>query len=105
MAKRDRDPRAALWGIARSRCTEKADAAALMRVLCWIWFKRGIQDLVVANGVAVRIASMKNPYAFLQPGGKAIEALIGAAAVERACEEKERNQANDEAASLAVRRG
>lgn len=101
MSKKPFDPRAKLWEIAKSRSSSKADATALMQVVCWLWFKRGIQDLAIANQVAAVIGGMKNPYAYLQPGGVALESLIGARAVERAGDEKAEHDADDRAAGLS----
>jgi hypothetical protein len=104
MPRVERDPRARLWEIARSRASSKAQASELMAVISWLWFKRGIHDLVIVNAVASKIGGMTNPYAFLQPGGRALESLIGARAVERAQDEQHQHQAEDETAGLGRRR-
>lgn len=95
LAKPPRDWRPKLWEIAQARATSKADSTALMKVLSWLWFTRGIHDLSIMNRVASAITGMANPYAYLQPGGVALESLIGARAVERAEDEQEENRRQD----------
>lgn len=103
MPKKPWDPRKALWEIAQSRSNSKATATALMAVLAWVWFTRGIHDLAIVNQVASKIGGMSNPYAYLQPGGKALEALIGTAAVDRAETERAENNEADRQAGLGRR--
>ena len=81
--KQERDPRKALWEISKSRASEKASAVALMAVLESLWFERGVHDLVVANRVAVTIAELPHPYAYLDPDGVALRSLLEALGIGR----------------------
>lgn len=77
------DPRKALWETAQANERPGVSATALMGLLSWLYFKRGVRDMAVLDRVTRVIHQARNPYALLQPGGLAIERLIGDAAVER----------------------
>lgn len=77
------DPRPALWIIAQAHATDRVSARTVMATLSWLHYQRGIRDEAVLERVARRVARAANPYAYLQPGGKAIEALVAECSTER----------------------
>jgi hypothetical protein len=66
-----------------------------MAVLSWLWFTKGVKDWGVLDRVTKHISQATNPYAMLQPGGKALEALVGSVAVGRAETEQEAHREAD----------
>ena len=101
--KADPDPRAQLWAIAKANESTRVSRDQLMQLLSWLWFKRSVCDLRLMEKVARAAGSALNPYAMLQPGSKAIEAIIGRCGVERAEDEKQEFSAADAAAGLTRR--
>jgi hypothetical protein len=78
------DYRPTLWIIAQAHANDRVSARTVMATLSWLYYQRGVRDQVVLERIARRVARAQNPYAYLQPGGRAIEAAIGECSVERA---------------------
>jgi uncharacterized protein YdaU (DUF1376 family) len=97
------DPRIRLWETAKANALPGTSPDKLMAVLSWLWFTKGIQEWPVIEICARTIPRAENAYALLVPGGKALEAFIGEAAVARAEGEKLANQRADEAMGIARR--
>jgi hypothetical protein len=91
------DPRTALWDAARAEATPRAPAPRLMEVACWLYYARRVRDVALVCAALKLISRAANPYPYLQPGGRVLEALIGRLAGERAATEKAAHQAEDEA--------
>jgi len=90
------DYRPTLWIIAQAHANDRVSARTVMATLSWLYYQRGVRDQVVLERIARRVVRAANPYAYLHPGGKAIEAVIGECSVERAesehASEKEANR-------------
>lgn len=95
------DPRKTLWDMAKANERNAgASKEALMKLLSWLWYRKGVHDTRVLERVSMAMSTARNPYALFQSGGVALEAMIGASAVENAEAESARHKADDVAAGL-----
>lgn len=97
------DARAELWELCRRHADKRTSADQLMRVASWLWFEHGKHDVDLIGVALARIAAARNPYALLQPGGHALEALVGEIAVARA--EKQARKVREDDTRAGLRRG
>lgn len=84
-----------LWAHAGQE-RENGRRRQLMKFLCWLWYKRGVQDPAVIGRVAADLSAAKAPYAYFRPGSPALERLTATVAVQRHEDEKAARQAEDQ---------
>ena len=95
------DPRVRLWQTALSHSNPRAPSGKIMKTLCWLWYDRGVRDWGLLDEATRLIAQAENPYALLQPGGGALESLIGKLGVARAEAEQESHKNADRRMGIA----
>lgn len=95
------DAREELWKLSRGVATSEAQAGRLMRIACWLWYRQRVRDRAIIRRALERSTRAREPFAYLQPDGKAVGAIVGSVAVERA--ELERSRILDEERTVLTR--